>query len=195
VGAVRDQQDAARQQAAAEADHQNALLDQVRSHKSEFEAEINALQAESDSITAFLHTLQGDGGIVVSGHGVLSIPIPGAPVTSGFGSRVHPIFGTVRMHTGIDFGAGTGTPIRAAADGTVVSAGTLGGYGNATIIDHGNGLATLYGHQSRLLVSQGQHVVRGQVIGLVGSTGFATGPHLHFEVRVSGTPVNPVSYL
>src|SRR5439155_14773890 len=143
------------------------------------EAQLNSLQAESDAIAAFLRALPSasTGGVVISGHGVLSVPIPGAPITSTFGPRVHPIFGTVRMHTGIDFGASTGTPIRAAADGTVVSAGPYGGYGNATIIDHGNTLATLYGHQSRIVGSQGQHVVRGQIIGLVGSTGLATGPH------------------
>jgi murein DD-endopeptidase MepM/ murein hydrolase activator NlpD len=99
------------------------------------------------------------------------------------------------MHNGIDFGASAGTPIRAAADGVVVSAGPLGGYGNATVIDHGNGLATMYAHQSQIIVSAGQHVSRGQVIGYVGSTGFSTGPHLHFEVRVQGTPVDPMQYL
>jgi murein DD-endopeptidase MepM/ murein hydrolase activator NlpD len=99
------------------------------------------------------------------------------------------------MHTGIDFGASSGTPIRAAADGVVVSAGPLGGYGNATVIDHGNGLATLYGHQSSIVVAPGQRVSRGQVIGYVGCTGLCTGPHLHFEVRVRGTPVDPMQYL
>jgi murein DD-endopeptidase MepM/ murein hydrolase activator NlpD len=99
------------------------------------------------------------------------------------------------MHTGIDFGASEGTPIKAAADGVVVSAGVQGGYGNTTIIDHGNSLATLYAHQSRMIVSSGQSVKRGQVIGYVGSTGNSTGPHLHFEVRVNGTPVDPMKYL
>ena len=89
----------------------------------------------------------------------------------------------------------TGTPIRAAADGVVVFAGGRGGYGNATIIDHGNSLATLYAHQSSILLGDGQRVTRGQVIGLVGSTGFATGPHLHFEVRINGVPVDPLPYL
>src|SRR5207245_935429 len=125
----------------------------------------------------------------------LSSPIPGAAITSYFGPRVHPIFGDVRMHTGIDFGANTGTPIHAAADGVVVSAGDLGGYGNATVISHGNALATLYAHQSAIFVTAGTHVTRGQVIGLVGCTGFCTGPHLHFEVRINGDPVDPLLYL
>jgi murein DD-endopeptidase MepM/ murein hydrolase activator NlpD len=108
---------------------------------------------------------------------------------------VHPIYGDVRVHTGVDFAADEGTPILAAGDGVVVMASEYGGYGNATIIDHGGGLATLYGHQSAILVSEGQSVRRGQVIGRVGCTGACTGPHLHFEVRVNGTPVNPVPYL
>ena len=122
-------------------------------------------------------------------------PIPGASITSGFGPRVDPVYGDIRIHTGIDFGASTGTPIHAAADGVVVVAGVVGGYGNCTIIDHGQALATLYGHQSQLLVKAGDHVVQGQIIGLVGSTGMSTGPHLHFEVRVSGTPYDPIAFL
>jgi murein DD-endopeptidase MepM/ murein hydrolase activator NlpD len=116
-------------------------------------------------------------------------------VVSPFGYRIHPIYGDRRLHTGVDFDASEGTPIHAAESGTVVSAGWMGGYGNATIIDHGNGLATLYAHQSAILVSGGQHVTRGQVIGRVGCTGACTGPHLHFEVRVNGTPVDPMPYL
>jgi murein DD-endopeptidase MepM/ murein hydrolase activator NlpD len=127
--------------------------------------------------------------------GRLAHPVPGAPLTSGFGYRIHPIYGTSRLHAGVDFGAATGTAIRAAESGTVVSAGSQSGYGNATVIDHGNGLATLYGHQSSIGVSTGQAVTRGQVIGRVGCTGACTGPHLHFEVRRNGTPVDPMGYL
>ena len=127
--------------------------------------------------------------------GRLVHPVPGAPITSPFGNRVHPIYGTVRMHTGIDFGADSGTAIRAAGDGVVVSASWYGGYGNATIIDHGGGLATLYGHQSSMAVGEGQKVTAGQTIGRVGCTGDCTGPHLHFETRVNGDPVNPANYL
>jgi murein DD-endopeptidase MepM/ murein hydrolase activator NlpD len=99
------------------------------------------------------------------------------------------------MHTGVDFGAPYGTPIHAAADGVVVSVGAMGGYGNLTVVDHGNTLATLYAHQSTMYVSSGQRVSRGQVIGAVGCTGYCTGPHLHFEVRVNGNPVDPMPYL
>jgi murein DD-endopeptidase MepM/ murein hydrolase activator NlpD len=191
----RQVQDAVRQQAAAEVAQQNGLLAQLRTRKSEFQSQIAALQRQSDALAAMLRSRQAGQGLVPSGHGVLAVPIPGAPITSGFGPRTHPIYGDVRMHTGIDFGAGYGTPIRAAGDGVVVSAGPLGGYGNATVIDHGNGLATLYAHQSDMAVVPGQRVSRGQVIGYVGSTGFSTGPHLHFEVRVRGTPVDPMQYL
>jgi murein DD-endopeptidase MepM/ murein hydrolase activator NlpD len=123
----------------------------------------------------------------VSGAGLIW-PVRG-PVTSGYGSR----WG--RMHEGIDIGAGSGTPIRAAKAGTVVFAGVMNGYGNVIIVDHGGGFSTLYAHQSRLGASRGQDVSQGQVIGYVGSTGHSTGPHLHFETRVNGSPRNPRNYL
>ena len=124
----------------------------------------------------------------------LLAPVSGR-VTSRYGMRRHPILGYRRMHAGLDFKASYGTPIHAASDGVVASAGVKGGYGNTVVIDHGGAVATLYAHMSRIGVSAGEKVVRGQVIGLVGSTGNSTGPHLHFEVRVSGTPVDPRSYL
>jgi murein DD-endopeptidase MepM/ murein hydrolase activator NlpD len=99
------------------------------------------------------------------------------------------------LHPGLDLGVPTGTPIHAAAAGTVVWCGWMSGYGNLVMIDHHNGLATLYGHQSRVAVSCNQNVVQGQVIGYSGSTGYSTGPHLHFEVRANGTPVDPLGYL
>lgn len=113
---------------------------------------------------------------------------------SPFGNRTHPIFGTTRLHAGVDIAGSTGQPIIAAADGTIVSAGRRGGYGLAVVIDHGGGLATLYAHQSVLAVSSGEFVGQGQKIGEVGSTGFSTGPHLHYEVRVNGAPQNPLNW-
>ena len=125
---------------------------------------------------------------------VFRFPADG-PISSPFGRRMHPIFHEVRMHTGIDIGAGYGSPVRAAAAGTVVVAGTVSGYGTAIVIDHGGGLGTLYGHLSKLGVHVGSTVTPGQTIGAVGNTGNSTGPHLHFEVRVNGTPVDPMKYL
>ncbi|MPZ74184.1 MAG: peptidoglycan DD-metalloendopeptidase family protein, partial [Nitriliruptorales bacterium] len=116
------------------------------------------------------------------------------PKTSGYGWRTHPIFGTSRFHAGIDIGAGYGAAIVAADSGVVVSADSRGGYGNTVVIDHGGGMATLYAHQSSMSVSAGQSVSRGQVIGAVGSTGYSTGPHLHFEVRVNGATRDPMNY-
>ena len=116
-------------------------------------------------------------------------------ITSPFGWRVHPIFGTQRLHTGIDIGADYGDAIRAADGGVVIHADWMGGYGNAVIIDHGNGISTLYAHNSQLLVSEGQTVSKGQTVARCGSTGYSTGPHLHFEVRQNGSPVNPLNYL
>ncbi len=119
----------------------------------------------------------------------------GGPITSGFGSRFHPILKRRRLHSGIDFGGGYGAPVYAAAEGTVISASRLGGYGNTIIIDHGSGMSTVYAHLSRIQVGSGARVRRGQKIGAIGSTGLSTGPHLHFEIRRNGKAINPASYL
>ena len=109
--------------------------------------------------------------------------------------RMHPILHVRKMHTGIDIHVSYGARIVAAGSGTVISAGWNGRYGNFTMIDHGDGLVTCYAHQSSILVHKGQYVKEGATIGKVGSTGMSTGAHLHFEVRVNGTPRNPMSYL
>ncbi len=131
--------------------------------------------------------------------GTFTWPTPGhTRVSSPFGWRMHPILHVRKMHTGIDIAAPSGTTIVAAASGTVIhtySVSQSGGYGNFTIIDHGNGLVTCYAHQSSISVRVGQHVSKGQTIGAVGSTGMSTGAHLHFEVRVNGNPVDPMNYL
>jgi murein DD-endopeptidase MepM/ murein hydrolase activator NlpD len=122
----------------------------------------------------------------------LMAPVAGR-ITSGFGMRFHPILHYARMHAGIDFGAAWGTPIVAAADGTVVAAGYGGGYGRQVQIAHGGGIVTLYGHMSSIAASPGEPVRQGQVIGYVGSSGLSTGPHLHFEVKVNGQAVDPMT--
>ena len=122
----------------------------------------------------------------------MRMPVNGR-VTSGFGSRFHPILGYRRMHAGLDLAASYGSPIVAAADGRVVSAGWSGGYGNLVRIAHLGGIQTMYGHMSRIAVASGTMVHQGQLIGYVGSTGLSTGPHLHYEVLKGGRPVNPAS--
>ena len=123
--------------------------------------------------------------------GGLTMPANG-PVTSYFGYRYHPILHFTRFHAGIDIGAGWGSPIVAAADGQVVGAGWGGGYGREVQIAHGGGIVSLYGHMSEIVAQPGSFVHAGQLIGYVGSSGLSTGPHLHFEVRQGGTPVNPL---
>jgi len=113
---------------------------------------------------------------------------------SGFGNRIDPIYRTIRFHTGMDFATPTGTEIYATGDGKVVESGWRQGYGNCIVIDHGFGFKTLYGHNSKNLVKVGQKVVRGEVIGLVGSTGKSIGPHLHYEVHLHDKPDNPAKY-
>ncbi|MCA1691793.1 MAG: peptidoglycan DD-metalloendopeptidase family protein [Actinobacteria bacterium] len=190
----RDAQDEVRHEVEREIEVRNDLLQEVLARKAEFDAPVLALQRQSDAVAESLRQREGSQSSSASG-GRLTAPIPGAAVVSTFGPRVHPIYGDVRVHTGVDLAGGTGEPIRAAADGVVGSAGWLGGYGQAVIIEHGGPLATLYAHQSQMLVDPGQQVSRGQVIGRVGCTGSCTGPHLHYEVRIDGTPVNPASYL
>jgi murein DD-endopeptidase MepM/ murein hydrolase activator NlpD len=124
----------------------------------------------------------------------IRMPIPYARLSSSFGARRHPVLGKMRMHKGVDYAAGTGTPIMAAGDARVQFVGTQRGYGNVVILDHGRGHTTLYAHMSRFgKVRKGQQVGQGSVIGYVGSTGLATGPHLHYEFRVNGVHRNPLS--
>ncbi|MCM2293597.1 M23 family metallopeptidase [Allorhizobium sp. BGMRC 0089] len=122
-------------------------------------------------------------------------PAPTHEITSPFGTRTDPLLGRLAMHPGVDFRAGIGAPIRAAGAGTVVFAGQSNGYGNMVEIDHGQGVTTRYGHMSKLLSHVGEKVEEGQVIGLAGSTGRSTGPHLHYEIRRNGVPVNPMGFL
>jgi murein DD-endopeptidase MepM/ murein hydrolase activator NlpD len=151
-------------------------------------SEIDSLQAASNDLAARIRAAQaGNTTSTVSSSGLIW-PVSG-PITSPFGWR----WG--RMHQGIDIGVPSGTPIRAAASGTILYCGWEEGYGNLVVIDHGGNIATAYGHQSSIAVTCGQHVDQGQTIGYVGCTGHCTGPHLHFEVRVDGNPVDPMGYL
>jgi murein DD-endopeptidase MepM/ murein hydrolase activator NlpD len=187
--AVRDRLVSSEQSLAEARRDKNHRLASVRESKSEYLHEVDGLLAQSAALGAAIRSAQSNGATdsTPSSSGLIW-PVSG-PVTSGFGFR----WG--RMHEGIDIGAASGTPIHAAAGGTVIWAGWLGGYGNLVVIDHHNSLATAYGHQSAIATAVGASVSQGQVIGYVGSTGHSTGPHLHFEVRVNGTPVDPLGYL
>ncbi len=176
------------------------MIGRITGQRSAYEAAQQRLEADTQRLTGLIQQLiaqqtqSSGGGDPAQGTGRLVRPV-GGPVTSGFGWRIHPVYGTRRLHAGIDFGVATGTPVQAADTGTVIFAGWYGGYGNTVIINHGGGITTLYAHNSRLSVGQGQQVQRGQVVAGSGSTGLSTGPHVHFEVRVNGQPVDPARYL
>jgi murein DD-endopeptidase MepM/ murein hydrolase activator NlpD len=171
-----------------------AVLDSAVSERDTAERAYQELQETSRRIEQMIRNIKSGNRDEMGASGAMSWPIRG-PITSEFGWRTHPIFGTSRYHSGLDIGADYGDPIRAADGGVVISAEWLGGYGYAVIIDHGGGISTLYGHNNELLVGVGQRVYKGQVIARAGSTGYSTGPHCHFEVRVNGSPVNPYNYL
>ena len=167
-------------------------LASIRSDRDSTLAEIDALEQQSAALEARIREAQQRSSVPAvvapSGSGVLGWPVSG-PVTSGFGVR----WG--RMHEGIDIAVGEGTPVRAAAAGTVIYAGWMSGYGNLVAVDHGNGLSTAYAHNSSLAVSVGQSVAAGEIVSYSGNTGNSTGPHVHFEVRVDGSAVDPLGYL
>ena len=193
VRAVRDSLLASRRELAAARSRKRVSLSHVRASERDAVSEAQALEAVSAQLAAQIQAAQrastssAPSDATPSSSGLIW-PVNG-PVTSPFGMR----WG--RMHTGIDIGVPYGTPIHASASVTVIYAGWMGGYGNLVVIDHGRGLATAYAHQSRIAVSNGQSVSQGEVIGYVGCTGHCFGPHLHFEVRVNGQPVDPLGYL
>lgn len=187
------------------------LKAEVDARRARWEEALADAEAEEERLTAWIQSEQdrieeelrrareaqlgvppSNPGIV--GNGGWAWPTAGG-VASGFGPRLHPILGYYRMHSGLDIGGAQGQAIWAATDGVVSLAGWNGGYGNTVILGHGSGTTTLYAHMSAFAVSPGEYVNAGQVIGYVGSTGLSTGPHLHFEVRINGAPVDPRPYL
>lgn len=197
VALITQQLQAQKSEFEAQAKTQESLISRLTQDRSALEAAENQLERDSanlaDLIRQRLAAAAGSGSVVVRGNGRFSYPISAA-ITSSFGTRIHPILGYRRFHAGVDFGAAHGSTIRSADNGRVIFAGWYGGYGRAVIVDHGGGITTLYAHTSEVLVSEGATVQRGQAIAAVGSTGLSTGPHLHFEVRENGEPVNPMSY-
>ncbi len=168
----------------------------IGSDRAAFEAAQQRLEADSQQLSSLIQDLIARQTVPddpPQGTGQLMMPVNG-PVTSPFGWRVHPIYGTSRLHAGIDFGVATGTTVYAADRGTVIFAGWYGGYGVTVIVNHGGGVTTLYAHNSQILVGEGQTVERGTPVAASGSTGLSTGPHVHFEVRINGQPVDPAGY-
>jgi len=187
---VRDRLAASRDTVAAARSVKADALASEQDSKRQYLDEVTALEAESAALAARIRAAVASSGYQPTGGspGALGWPVSG-PVTSPFGMR----WG--RMHEGIDIAVPSGTPVHAAAAGRVVYAGWMSGYGNLVALDHGGGLSTAYGHNTSLAVSVGEDVDAGQVIAYSGSTGHSTGPHVHFEVRVNGEPVDPLRYL
>ena len=185
---------AKREQVANRRQERRSVLNAATYERETAEQAYRELIETSRQIEQMIKRIQSGEKNIGGSTGTMTWPAEGE-ITSPFGWRVHPIFGTQRLHTGIDIGADYGDAVRAADGGVVIHSDWMGGYGNAVIIDHGNGISTLYAHNSQLLVSEGQTVAKGQTISRCGSTGYSTGPHLHFEVRQNGSPVNPLNYL
>lgn len=170
-------------------EEEKALQQQIENYKKE-QAEIES-QIQAAILWSGQFEVQYTGGIMI-----WPIAKSGTYITSGYGNRLHPLQGIYKYHSGIDIGnAGFGAPIVAALGGVVTYAGVISGYGNCVMINHGNGIVTLYGHGQEIIAKLGDTVQQGDLIMTVGSTGISTGPHLHFEVRVNGTAVNPLNYL
>ena len=184
--------------AEVEADIANNLeaYEQMEAAEREASAAFDALAAELEAQRlAAQQQAQGGGGSSIVGTGQFAWPTPSTSlITSYYGTRMHPVYGYERFHSGVDIGAADGATVIAADGGTVVTAGWSGGYGNCVMIDHGNGYTTLYAHLSSITVGSGQAVSRGDTIGYVGSTGVSTGPHLHYEVRQGGGTVDPMGF-
>ena len=172
------------------------MLYKAQEEEQQSQSEYERLLAISENITAMLRNMESSGGGSSSsgGTGRFMWPCRGE-ITSYFGWRTHPIFGTTKYHSGMDIAVDYGTPIMAADSGTVIYSGWLGGYGYAVMIDHGSGLVTLYAHNQSLNVYEGQYVTKGTCIAYAGSTGYSTGPHCHFEVRLHGEVTEHLNYL
>lgn len=195
IGTLMVQLEAERDEISELADVKRQEINTIENSKDLYEQALDKLEADSRRIEEQIRRIQstprGRMRYAKAFHGGLCLPCYGR-ITSPFGYRVHPVTHVYKLHTGVDISVRSGTPVHAAANGVVILAGWMGAYGNAVIIDHGGGVSTLYGHNTRCVAHVGQQVKQGQVIAISGSTGYSTGPHCHFEKRLNGRPVNPL---
>lgn len=206
ISILRQQLLASREQYTDQMNQQAETMARLKENRGALSAAITQLDKDSDRLTDLIlekvaaaeaenaKAAREEALRAARASGKMVLPSLG-PITSHFGSRFHPVLGYSRFHAGTDFGAAHGSPIRAAESGVVIMSGWYGGYGNTVIIDHGGGLTTLYGHASRLDVYEGDTVKKGDTIAAIGTTGLSTGPHLHFEVRRGGEPVEPLDFM
>jgi len=191
--AIKETQERKKNELSVQRGKKQVLFDNVRQEKDSCEQALEELERTSRELEELIRRAQSGEQL---GTGIYTWPTPGyRTISSPYGMRFHPILKTYKMHTGVDIAAPMGADIVAADTGRVIFADWSGGYGQVMIIDHGGGMSTLYAHQSRFVVSPGESVVKGQVIGKIGTTGWSTGPHLHFEVRINGNHTNPLAYI
>ena len=192
----KKQEEEKRAAVASRSNDRERYLAQLQQDREKLEEALDQMERESKALEKVIADLQAEGHQREKPGGLSMIrPVSGGWVSSEYGNRWHPILGKYKWHSGIDIAVNSGTPIKAAEDGTVILSGSNGGYGLCVIIDHGGGISTLYGHASKLLVKKGDIVTRGQTVALAGSTGVSTGPHLHFEVRIKGVTDNPRNWV
>jgi murein DD-endopeptidase MepM/ murein hydrolase activator NlpD len=183
-----------RDRAEAERSRLDSLLAEMRRRKAAFDDRLQTMAVESDNIASVLARAQGDQQRAAQPP-LMRGPVDPTVITSGYGPRMHPIFQTVRQHSGVDISGGMGDPIRAIEGGVVVMAELRNGYGNTIVVDHGDKVASVYAHLSRFEVNVGDVIARGELIGRIGSTGWSTGPHLHLEIRLAGKAIDPSGFL
>jgi len=191
---LQDEENTQREELRIASSRQNELYKNISSEKKQIESALEDLEKESQKIEEELLRLNPN--TQYMGSGKYTWPTPGySRITSAYGMRRHPILKTNRMHTGVDIGAPYGATIVSVDHGQVVKVDWYGGYGRVVMVDHGRGIVTMYAHTSAALVNVGDAVRKGQAIAKIGTTGWSTGPHLHFEVRINGKYANPMNYI